>query len=669
MKPRPPAVPGLRPRQLPRWRVFVYGLLAVLLGLGLLFGVGEVALRWAGYGVEPALFRPAPDGFSYSQAEYGRLYFPQRLVREGYPTRFRTHKAPGTFRVFVLGESAAMGFPSPRFGLPRLLEVMLRESFPEVRFEVVNAALAGINSYAVLALAREVAAYEPDVVVLYAGNNEVVGPFGPGTAFGTGTPPYWLARLVLWLRTWRLGQWIDAQVDRLTGVGNTTWGGMAMFVEHPVSSSHPALPGVYDSFRRNLRAIFHSLQAQDVPVVAATLAVNLDDCPPFLSAPAGDATKQERRQQAATAAQAAKDAAGIAAVWREAVAADPDWAEAWYQLGRALRGQGDTAAARQALSTARDLDTLRFRADSRINAVIREEARAAGVPLVDAEELVVAQPGRTSADFFWEHVHLNFEGNHLLASALLPEIAGLVRARFPRTPERPVPGIEEVIRLSGYTPLERGESAASIVTMFGQAPFTLQSGQETRLDKMKAQVTLAASDLLATDLEALQADLAAESRRHPDDPGLLIARAQVLGRQQRWGEAAELIRRVVELQPNDLAAWTNLGDRLLRAGRTDEAAAPLRRALALDPSHFTAVSALARVHMLQNDPASARGVLEEFLRREPGHVEARVLLAQIARFLGEREAAARWIGEARKLAPEDAQVQREAQAVEAMSGP
>ena len=57
-----------------------------------------------------------------------------------------TVKPPHTFRIFVLGESAAMGDPDPSYGFNRYLEVMLRESYPGTNFEIVNTGSVAINS-------------------------------------------------------------------------------------------------------------------------------------------------------------------------------------------------------------------------------------------------------------------------------------------------------------------------------------------------------------------------------------------------------------------------------------------------------------------------------------------------------------------------------------------
>jgi hypothetical protein len=65
----------------------------------------------------------------------------------------------------------------------------LRERFPGKKFEIVNTSITAINSHAILPIARECAAREGDVWIVYLGNNEMVGPFGAATVFGSQAPP------------------------------------------------------------------------------------------------------------------------------------------------------------------------------------------------------------------------------------------------------------------------------------------------------------------------------------------------------------------------------------------------------------------------------------------------------------------------------------------------
>ncbi len=118
-------------------------------------------------------------------------------------------KGTNTVRIVVFGESAALGDPQPRFGLPRMLQAMLELRYPGTHFEVVNAAIVAINSNVILPIARDCANVDADIWVVYMGNNEVVGPFGAGTVFGQQAPPLPLIRASLALKTTRIGQLID----------------------------------------------------------------------------------------------------------------------------------------------------------------------------------------------------------------------------------------------------------------------------------------------------------------------------------------------------------------------------------------------------------------------------------------------------------------------------
>ena len=141
-------------------------------------------------------------------------------------------KPAGTVRIFVLGGSAAQGIPDPSFSFGRILEVMLRERYPDVKFEVVNAAMTAINSHVALEIARDCAAHQPDLFVVYMGNNEVVGPYGPGTVFQQWSPSRRLdsrQRLAEINARRAVARRRDGLVPSRNG-SPTAWRGMEMFL-------------------------------------------------------------------------------------------------------------------------------------------------------------------------------------------------------------------------------------------------------------------------------------------------------------------------------------------------------------------------------------------------------------------------------------------------------
>lgn len=584
---------------------------------GVLLLALELALHLGGAGFSPRFFVRGEDGHLHANPHFGRLFFPERLVREGVAVRLADPKPTETFRLFVLGESAAMGFPSPRFGFPRVLEIILREGFPGKNIEVLNVAMAGINSHAVRRIAKECAQLEPDAFVIYLGNNEVVGPFGPGTVFGGATTSLAQARASMALRTSKTGQLLDGLLDQLAGRDETRWGGMAMFAEQRVPQDHAAMPSVYANFRTNLREIL-DLTAEK-PTILCTVAVNLEDFPPL-------AGEEARR------------------VYAEAEAAT---------------SRGDDKEARALFSRARDLDALRFRADSTINRIVREESVRPKVTLVDAEETFAAgSHARRDAELFWEHVHLDFPGNYLLAESVAAALAPAMTSFFGTAPLA-FSNAETVARKIGYTASEQLYAANDIARMLAELPFTTQPGNEGRRRALAERAAQLNAAWQAADLATLEAELTAEVARYPADPWQRVALATVLDARGNRTAALEQKRSIARLIPYDVTALSNLGRAEMAAGNNPAAKESLKRAAKLDPYLAKPVIDLAACAMRENQPREAAQILEHFLRRDPGHVDVLLALAQIALHENRPHDAKQYLTKALRNEPENAKIRAE----------
>src|SRR4051812_41966858 len=166
-----------------------------------------------------------------------------------------------------------------------MLEALLEGRYPGTRFEVVNAAMTAINSHVVLPIGRDCAREDGDLWVIYMGNNEVVGPFGAGTVFGSPAANLPLIRTSLALKSLRCGQLLDQLLSRLArhATYSKEWGGMAMFLQHLVREDDPRMKMVYSHFDQNLRELLTVGRRHGVKVLVGTVASNLKDCAPFAS--------------------------------------------------------------------------------------------------------------------------------------------------------------------------------------------------------------------------------------------------------------------------------------------------------------------------------------------------------------------------------------------------
>ena len=386
-------------------------------------------------------------------------------------------KPPHTYRIFVLGESAAMGDPDPAYGFSRYLEVMLRQRFPGTRFEVVNTGMVAINSHVSRIMARELASYKPDLYLVYAGSNEVVGPYGPGTALVTSSLRLPVIRASIFVRSSHLGQLLSD-----TGKPRTEWRGMEMFLDKQVRADSPRLAPAYRNFESNLRDMAATARDAGANVLLSTIATNLRDSAPFSSlhrqglnadplAAWSSLVKQgdafEKTGAFADALQAYAAAARI----------DDQFAELHFRMARCQWALGDFAAAKQHYVRARDLDTLRFRADSQINDVIRKVGGSEGsqVKLLDIETLFFANTsdGIIGGELLYDHVHFTPLGNYLFARAAFEQIVPLLPAGTRSSATDPL-SEGECERLLAFTSHDRTRVAAEMADRLQRPPFTQQ---------------------------------------------------------------------------------------------------------------------------------------------------------------------------------------------------
>ena len=108
----------------------------------------------------------------------GRLFARQpdgsiRFVASSSDSRFSDPKPPSTFRIFCFGESTVEGsIYNPRSSFPKLLREMLKDLAGNEQVEVINCGIPGQMSDRVLESFQEALQYQPDLMIVYCGNNE-----------------------------------------------------------------------------------------------------------------------------------------------------------------------------------------------------------------------------------------------------------------------------------------------------------------------------------------------------------------------------------------------------------------------------------------------------------------------------------------------------------------
>lgn len=636
-----------------------------LVPLFILFGL-ELLLRLFGIGFDPHFFKRADtggrEGF-VANHDFGLRFFPRSQVRIPDMTVMPATKAPNTFRIFIFGESAALGDPRPNYGAGCYLEVLLAERFPQAKFEIINTSMTAINSHVILPIAQECTVHSGDLWLIYMGNNEMVGPFGAATVFGARAPPLWLVRAQLQLRRLRLGQLLLFASQKLhKSNADRSWHGMEMFVRNPVVPTDSHKQTVYRNFQRNLDDILKAGLASHARIVLSTVAVNLKDCPPFgtLSATNLSASNQaafEKFSQDGATSEAQGDFAEAQSDFKQASEILPHSAESQFQLASCALRQTNTTAALPHFLQAVDDDTLPFRADSEINSIIRAEAQrssAESLLLCDAAETLRANsPGIPGEELFYEHVHFNPNGNYALALAWADQVEKLLNPAVNRGARPSWTSQAQCDEWLGLTDWNRVSILENILQRVQRPPFSGQSGNAQQLTRLRGQI--------AGLRQRLTSDAATQARqvysralaRAPEDFRLHQNYAEFLEAIHDLKPAIAERKKICELLPHYYFPFYSLGLLLKEAAELPDAKQALLKAASLDPYQGEVRLELGVICGRQGDWEQARRELETARRISAEDPRALLYLGEVLWKLERRADAIAALREAIRLAPSD----------------
>lgn len=539
-------------------------IVVAILGCGLL----ELGLRMVGYGHAPGFWRREKDAQGRRSIRENWWvtipFFSPELMRRPQPFRLE-EKTADSYRIFVLGSSAAMGDPEPSFSLARILETMLRAAYPKTKFEVINAGITAINSHVVRGIAEDCAKLQPDLFIVYEGNNEVIGPFGPGTIFTPVLKSPAAVRAAITLRGLRLGQALTALARKTKNVSGTPadWGGMQMFLQHEIRADDQRLDQTEHFFASNLRAIAEAGVRSGARVILGTVLTNQKDFSPFQSRHHQGFSEEQARAwdavfNAGSEASTTGDWSTAERHFREALTIDDDFAEGHFRLARVLLRAQKTEEARREFQRALDLDVLRFRTDSRLNETIRRVAATAGEGVILADLVKAGEadsPGGILGDeLLYEHVHLSFRGTYVVARNLFQHVAEDLRrrGRLDATPlAEPLP-IDEVRRRLAFTTYEQAMIVKELLARVQRSPFTGQSSNPQRIAGLKQRDSRAAQLLtLPESAESIFAIYDQAIAANPSDWVLHRNYGMALAALHQGARAKTHLQNVLEVIPDD----------------------------------------------------------------------------------------------------------------------
>jgi tetratricopeptide (TPR) repeat protein len=648
----------------PVWWVRV---LAAILSPILFLGLVELTLSLAGYGHAKSFFirwKALGQTFYLANSHYGEHFVPKELSRTPEPCVLG-RKGDSTIRIFVLGSSAAYGDPEPAYGFCRQLECLLNEHAGGKSFEVVNAAVTAMNSHVVRRIAQDCARRQPDLFIVYMGNNEVVGPYGPPTLPGSFySSRRFINACITAKKETRIGQFLKNVIETLRAKGKPEkkWQGMESFLTSRIAADDPKLKDCYRHFRDNLDDIVRTARRCRARVILCTIPTNVRSCAPFGSEHKAGLTTEEAAQwdqafQDGRALERARDFAGAVSAYEKAGRIDDSYADLAFCTGKCLEALGKAEEAGRMFVEARDRDVLRFRADSSILRTLRETAQARateGVRLLDLEAYLAekSHDHLLGDDLLVDHVHLNFRGNFLAACAAMQ----LIREMMPQAGlSEPNRSEEELLDLCRRRLLyDDHECYRMAMVMYRRKtvpPFAGQIDHAVDLESLcQKLVQLRRVEREIPESEAAFVDAI---QRRPDDAYLTLRHGQFLAGTGRLRDAIEVYRKALDARPFDMRIRVALAQLLVQSTMKEEAVRLLTSKQTPDRYSRKDALLLLGAHCAAGGYIpEAAAIYEELSRIDPRNVDVLANQAAAALHGGDLPAMKRCLDKALALAPD-----------------
>ncbi len=640
-------------RKRPTWKQKI---LLVAMGLAVLL-LAEAALRVAGYGGternDPMAGFAGLQLFEEIRNEDGcDVYrtspaFSQSFNEQEFPAA----KGEGTFRIFCFGGSSAFGFPQgAEIAFPRWLKDRLEVRDPSRQWEVLNLGGVSYASHRLRLLMHEVVRYEPDLFVVYSGHNEFVEKnFYENVLDADSTTVKLDVTLARWSRLYSLMRTCIRNLrDRAGGTPEPGEGDMVFDVvvrRRTVRMNPEILAETLQNYLDNLKAMVGLSRANGVPIVLLTTPPNLRDWAPDGSAHRDGLSSDELRsfdQLMASGMQALDtgDAQMAAEHFRQTLAIDEEYAEAWYRLGQAAQRVPDEETARDAYSRARDSDVLPIRALAAMEQTVTDLGGETDTPVIDIARAFRAesQDGQIGREMVMDYVHPTIRGHQVIAAEIEK---WMLDAEYIPEPAEERAAIELRITQAQEAAKRKLESqmTESPTELLNEA-YALRNQGKYDEAIAKARQAAAAKPMWATARNALatlyydkgmvaeaEAEFRAGINIDPLDDRSLTGLGSLLLRTGRHAQAEVFLRRACEARPESATAASNLGKLLGMTGRLEESKAVLEQAIALDPKQTGARTDLGVVLSRLGDVEGAMEQYRQVVTLEPTHAIAHYNLA------------------------------------------
>jgi tetratricopeptide (TPR) repeat protein len=561
-------------------------------------------------------------------------------------------KEEGSFRIFIIGSSAAYGWPyNENYSFSGYLRRALNGASPR-KFEIINAAGVSFGSHRELDILKDVVLFDPDLVVIFCGNNEYVErnvlTAMPDSQNVVGEMRSLLGKSNIY-RMVRLGVKKaapgvlrrQAQTD-LTDIRSDP------FVRRGTLGRSPEVDSiVLNNYRANILAMKKMLVAKGIKGLFCTVPTNVAGWQPYSVPPKFATTEQSRKWSEIdkeveilnkhNVQGEPKSLRRTAALMEEAVQIAPEHAGSIYTLGQVHLALKVYELAYRELIRAKDVDARPVRALSSFNDAIRsisEESK--GIFIADIENSVaeVIRHGLTEG-IFLDYCHFTLEGNKFIAISLLPELQRSLDI------ELPIINLDSFIH-SDHQTFENNlmfstmDQYARALTFYNNGVFDkARDAFENVLDNTPTGDPRFASPVMGNlgytyaalgDMVQYRRLFRKALETDPDNPLALREMGNILMQDKEFDEAIVLFQRMIKKNPYAPEAFEGMGEIARQTGKPEEAIAYYTDAIKMGGDNLVVRKGMGNTYMALGNKEEAIMAWRKALEFDPSDREIRAAL-------------------------------------------
>ncbi|MBN1907456.1 MAG: tetratricopeptide repeat protein [Deltaproteobacteria bacterium] len=654
--------------------IMFFAVLEVALSL---FGVQPLILTedpMVGFGENVPLFvkQKHNDGtFIYRTAKNKLKYFNDQSFPEV--------KGKNSYRIFCLGGSTTYGRPyDNRLSFCGWLDSYLKEAEPGITWEVINAGGISYASYRVAKLMQELTLYDPDLFIVYSGQNEFLERRSYSKLADL---PTWLINFESTLNRTRIYSSMKRLYENLRPDSfEKAKKKYELSGEVRTMLEYTAGPASYhrdDTHKKQIITHYHSnlermtllAREADAKIIFVTPVINIKDVSPFKSEFKEGVSESSKDLFVNLLNNGKKlyaegNPADALKLYKQAFEIDNRYADLFFEIGRVMFDLKNYDKAEEAFRLAVDEDIAPLRALSYMRTILFDISSKYSVPLVDFEQILKQEYLKEYGhpvfgnEYFMDHVHTDDERYRILGLSLLKELKNNEIISADRTlSNTQIDKVQKQVRSSLKNEYYR-ESLFNLARVFDWAgkfeetKNILKKNIELYGEQGEAYSLLGMALLKNRETEDAIVAFQKAIKLGYETPKLYMRLADAYREAGRFSDAFEAYKDKLRLDGAEYEAHMLYGLLYAFQGNNKSAIDSFTESLRLKPDFLPASINMVGSLFIEKRYDEAMVMAKEVLKQDPKQFKMYYVIGQILLGRGDTEGAIKYFSETLNLAPD-----------------